>query len=90
MVIYRFSNVILWLSKVVLVSKVISWGVEFIDVTPILRNIQEREKHIPRQHQLSTSSNPSAFVNRVSNVEANNTLRHSRPQEEWTLGHFWR
>ena len=39
MVIYRFSNVILWLSKVVLVSKVISCGVEFIDVTPILRNI---------------------------------------------------
>ena len=38
-VIYRFSKVILWLSKVVLVSKVISCGVEFIDVFPILRNI---------------------------------------------------
>ena len=39
MVIYRFSKVILWLSKVVLVSKVISCGIEFMDVTPLLRNI---------------------------------------------------
>ena len=39
MAIYRFSKVFLWLSKVVLVSKVISCGVEFIDVTPLLRNI---------------------------------------------------